>query len=117
MTKILIKTCTKCDKVKELSEFHKSKEHKLGVKNACKDCVCAYVRELYKKNKADVAENINKKVKKVKVVDKGVTNVIVPKSDRRNLTEKELRQIAKKAGFYTVEYISTYTVFTSVLNP
>lgn len=39
------KTCTTCGEEKALTEFHKAKDGKYGVKSRCKVCVCAYVQE------------------------------------------------------------------------
>jgi len=39
------KTCNKCGKVKELSEFHKSKNGKYGCKSTCKSCVSEQNRQ------------------------------------------------------------------------
>lgn len=37
-----MKTCTKCLSLKELSEFHKMKHGKFGVKDHCKECTKKY---------------------------------------------------------------------------
>ena len=42
-----MKTCTKCDQTKELSEFYKNKNYKDGHKNECKDCTAEYNRQRY----------------------------------------------------------------------
>ena len=34
-----MQTCTKCDETKPLTEFHKSKDHRYGVRPDCKSCV------------------------------------------------------------------------------
>ena len=39
------KTCTKCGEEKELTEFHKDKDGKYGVKSRCKECIRGLVRE------------------------------------------------------------------------
>ncbi|MCP3686752.1 MAG: hypothetical protein GY861_29285 [bacterium] len=54
-----MKTCTKCKKKKNISEFHKNKLHKDGRHNHCKDCVKLY----YQKN-ADTFRSSAKKYRK-----------------------------------------------------
>lgn len=39
------KTCTKCEKTKPLSEFHRQREGKDGRRSVCKLCYSAYGRE------------------------------------------------------------------------
>lgn len=45
------KVCVKCGKEKSLSDYHKSKAGKSGVKNICKDCCAEYAEEYNKKKK------------------------------------------------------------------
>jgi|APGre2960657404_1045060.scaffolds.fasta_scaffold172164_2 hypothetical protein len=54
-----MKTCTKCDEVKALTEFHRDKSRKDGLANRCKPCVILHVKTYYVKNKdAVVARSI-----------------------------------------------------------
>ncbi len=61
------KICTKCGKEKELSEFHKQKDGKFGVRGDCKSCRKEYYKDYsknYRKNNKDYFKNyyeINKK--------------------------------------------------------
>lgn len=65
---MLTKICTKCDKEKELLEFHKQKDGKFGVRGDCKECMKNYqlknkkhiqkITKIYKdKNKEKTREN------------------------------------------------------------
>lgn len=48
----LIKKCTKCGVIKNLSEFHNDKNRKGGKACWCKECNCAHVREYTARNNA-----------------------------------------------------------------
>lgn len=48
-----MKTCIKCNKEKELTEFHKSKTNKNGCKNYCKECSKLINNESYLKNQEE----------------------------------------------------------------
>lgn len=52
-----MKTCTKCSKAKELTEFYKSKRHKDGFYSICKDCCKKAAREAYKINPHRIKKN------------------------------------------------------------
>ena len=39
-----MKTCTKCETVKDLTEFHKGKGYKDGYRSECKVCISAYYK-------------------------------------------------------------------------
>lgn len=41
------KTCIKCNKEKPISEFHKEKAGKFGVRSDCKECHCKRVKLYY----------------------------------------------------------------------
>lgn len=45
-----MKTCTKCNETKELSNFYKAKNNLDGHRNDCKECCAAYNKEWQKKN-------------------------------------------------------------------
>ena len=47
---IKYKKCTKCGEEKEVSEFHKMKGCKYGVRNTCKNCMKEYQKEYQKEN-------------------------------------------------------------------
>ena len=48
------KTCTKCKKVKDLSEFYKDKGRSDGLRSHCKECIRAYDADpVYRKRKAE----------------------------------------------------------------
>lgn len=59
----MTKTCTKCKKEKELSEFTKEKKGKYGVRSKCKECANKYTREYKKNNREKISEG-NKKYRK-----------------------------------------------------
>lgn len=54
-----MKECTKCNKVKDFSEFNKDSRNKDGLWSSCKECKAAYRRSYYLKNKEK--ENNNSK--------------------------------------------------------
>lgn len=47
----LMKQCTKCNEVKELTEFHKAKACKGGYHTICRSCSSAYAKQYREKNK------------------------------------------------------------------
>lgn len=56
MTMMTMKTCTKCNEEKALSEFHKNKCKKDGLQYTCKACVCAYKEAYHTANREKIAE-------------------------------------------------------------
>lgn len=61
------KTCTKCEKEKEIKDFGKSSAHKDGLKPKCKECYNKYQREYEDKNKERVLKQAKKSRDKNKV--------------------------------------------------
>ncbi|MCA9367635.1 HNH endonuclease [Candidatus Kaiserbacteria bacterium] len=55
-TSKITKVCTKCNVEKPLSEFHKSKSGKYGVRGECKPCALEYRRQYRKNNRKEIAE-------------------------------------------------------------
>lgn len=51
-----MKTCTKCEEVKELGEFHRNKGTNDGMSTHCKKCVSVRGKEYYKENKGKFQE-------------------------------------------------------------
>jgi len=51
-----MKICPKCEQEKELSEFHKAKNHKDGFRSICKICVKEYGKS-YRNNNAEKLKN------------------------------------------------------------
>lgn len=51
------KVCTKCGEEKEITEFHKQKRGKFGVRRVCKVCQLYYKRHYYKNNREDILES------------------------------------------------------------
>ncbi len=51
-----MKQCSKCNETKELTEFHKDKGCRQGVKNTCKVCKLKSKKEWYTKNKEEIVE-------------------------------------------------------------
>ncbi|MBA7615630.1 hypothetical protein ES703_22914 [subsurface metagenome] len=45
------KQCSRCKEWKDKREFHKNREHRDGLKNWCRECVCENVRKHYAKGK------------------------------------------------------------------
>ncbi len=45
------KICSRCNVIKELSEFQKNKQSKDGLKSVCKDCIRVYNHNKYLQNK------------------------------------------------------------------
>ena len=60
---IKYKKCTKCGEEKEVSEFHKMKGCKYGVRNTCKNCMKEYQKE-YRKENADRLKECQKEYQK-----------------------------------------------------
>jgi len=48
------KTCKKCNTEKNLNQFDKQKDCKLGVKNYCKECYKLINKERYDKKRDDI---------------------------------------------------------------
>jgi hypothetical protein len=53
-----MKTCTKCNEIKSLTEFHRDKSRKDGLANRCKSCVIAHVKTYYVNNREKVIKNV-----------------------------------------------------------
>lgn len=51
-----MKTCTKCNEEKELTEFHKASSNRDGLRYWCKPCVAEYKKRHYAENKEAKAE-------------------------------------------------------------
>ena len=52
------KVCSKCGEEKEVSEFHKMKGCKYGVRNTCKNCMKEYRKEYQKEYRKENADRI-----------------------------------------------------------
>ena len=63
---IKYKKCTKCGEEKEVSEFHKMKGCKYGVRNTCKNCMKEYQKE-YRKENVDSMKEYQKEYRKENV--------------------------------------------------
>jgi predicted transcriptional regulator len=61
-----MKTCVKCNKPLNLSEFHKDKNNKDGYKPSCKLCVKEYKQKFYLKNKESLSDKAKKRYEKDK---------------------------------------------------
>lgn len=53
------KTCTKCQAEKEITEFHKSKDGKFGVRAICKVCIRQMDRDYYAKHREEILPKKN----------------------------------------------------------
>lgn len=53
------KTCTKCQAEKEITEFHKSKDGKFGVRAICKVCIRQMDRDYYAKHREEISPKKN----------------------------------------------------------
>ena len=51
-----VKTCTKCNETKGLSEFYKKKGGKFGVSGHCKVCTSKHMKNYYQENKEAILE-------------------------------------------------------------
>lgn len=51
-----VKECTRCNVVKPVSLFHKSKRGKYGVVSNCKSCCSEYAKSIYQNNKKEVLQ-------------------------------------------------------------
>ena len=51
-----MKECSKCKLPKELTEFHKDRRHKDGLRYNCKACAKVYDKAHYEANKDDIAQ-------------------------------------------------------------
>lgn len=58
--KLVSKECSKCHKIKSVSEFNKDNSKKDDISSACKECKSKHAKEYYKNN----SENIKEKTKK-----------------------------------------------------
>lgn len=58
--KLVSKECSKCHKIKSVSEFNKDNSKKDGISSVCKECKSKHAKEHYKNN----SENIKEKTKK-----------------------------------------------------
>ena len=60
----MLKLCSQCDKLKEITYFKKENRNKSGVTCWCKDCVTQLSKKYYKINKNKILENNRLKHKK-----------------------------------------------------
>lgn len=54
---MIMKKCNKCETIKGLAEFHKSKDGAFGVRAICKECLRKCDREFYQGNKERILPN------------------------------------------------------------
>ncbi len=118
------KICTKCKKEKELTEFKKKKDCKLGVNPTCKCCEAKQGRKYYKANKDKVnarktryyeankrkmakmyeeyrESNKEDRLKYSKKYYEANKNAINAMSKERRTYRKEMRELQEEAGFET----------------
>src|SRR5690242_11356440 len=67
---IILKTCSKCKQSKSIDFFTKDKNTKDGLRPSCKDCVAAYDKGRYEKNKRASHDKRNEQRKKQRVICK-----------------------------------------------
>ena len=91
------KKCNKCNVVKDVSEFHKNKRHKDGLKHLCKSCRSLYhkvnkdkAKEYYQANK----EKINDKNKKYREDNK--EKIAAKTKEYRENNREKLKQSSKQ---------------------
>lgn len=79
---IMSKKCSKCDCIKELSEFYSNKKSKDGLSYVCKECIFIYKKEHYKNNK----EKYRKRSKKYEQSERG--KILAKKAREKSKTKK-----------------------------
>lgn len=89
-----MKECNKCGETKELSEFHKDKECRLGVKNACKECKIKQKNAWYAKN----AERQSKKARVYRKKNKDKTRAARKKWDLANVPAVRAKEAKRRAA-------------------
>lgn len=90
-----MKECSKCNETKQLTEFHKDKECRQGVKNVCKACKTSQKNKWYKDN----AERQSEKARLYRTTNKEATKQAREKWDSNNVgmvRAKEARRRASK---------------------
>jgi hypothetical protein len=96
------KKCKSCEKDKELTEYHKYKRNKDGLKNKCKDCIKQIRKEYYKNNKEKIKEYQNNNKEKIKEYHKKYKqeNKLKIKNKRKIYLEKNKEKIKKQTKIY-----------------
>lgn len=61
-----MKVCSRCEKEKDESEYHKNKKSKDGLQCICKLCMKNYNLEYYEKNKEVIKKRNNNIYRKIK---------------------------------------------------
>ena len=93
---IMTKKCSKCKQDKELSEFTKNKNGKLGVHHYCK--VCNYEQ---KKNTYDYSKSRNKRILSSYKIDiSTVEAMYISQNKRCKICNKEYSTVSKHGGLY-----------------
>ena len=81
---IITKKCSKCEKIKTMSEFHKKQMGKYGISSICKECSSKYFKDYRKLNKEKMItqcqlyykENKEEILKKVLIYNRKTTLII-----------------------------------------
>lgn len=95
------KTCSKCNIEKLVSEYHKSKTSKYGVKGICKECCNKYNRKYMNNNKEKIKEyNIKNKEKFKEYRDKNKEKL---KKQRKKYYTNNKEKISKKNKEYRMK--------------
>jgi len=100
------KQCTKCEEIKDFSEFTKNKSKKNGIESCCKLCSKMRVKEYYKENKNKVLQyqesyrNINKEKIAKRDKEYSIKNKEVISKQRKEYRVKNKDMINAKAKIH-----------------
>lgn len=99
----IMKTCTKCNIEKNLSEFHKSKDGRFGVRAICKECIRKMDRDFYSKNKETIAPIKREKMKIYSIENREEIN---KRSIDRYHRTKQLKPRVKKEKIVKIKEVN-----------
>jgi len=97
-----MKTCSKCNEVKELHEFYKWSKGKDGLQNQCKSCMKKYNASYHHKNARDIRERKKEYHKENRErILKRMKEYNLANRDKHNQYSKEhrKRESSKYAGY------------------
>jgi len=89
------KLCSVCKIEKNIKDFNKNKDRKIGIRSECKDCANKKRREYRRKNKLEVNRKYREYINKVKENGGPLNNKMVGMSEEEKM---------KKRSEYMVKY-------------
>lgn len=99
------KTCSKCGIEKPISDYHRDREKKYGVRGICKPCAKASSYDYYLKNCVQIKQRVSKYSKRyvpkyTREIDSRLRNLCVKAKGRANkefnITETDLQNLWSK---------------------